>query len=248
MSILSKWSKLEKEQKEGLFLLRDAKSQFTAIATVLGFQKDDMEDLQFLMKELISFAPFVMQQCYTENEDEKKEREHFKPFEYKTDFDTNGIVYWIGTQRGTKSQWVNPNDSKDIIVTSSSLNYGTLSKMIGREWSNVYTKNEKNSWMVIDFKGFEIKPNKYTLRHGSNSNCYVMNWKLEGMLKNKTKWEVIKIHENEDVLKCKERSYSWDLNTNEFYSKFRILQFGISGQNNNNLCISGFEIYGILKY
>jgi hypothetical protein len=40
-------------------------------------------------------------------------------FAYSHDFDENGLIYWIGTNGRTQSEWANPAKYSIIVVTSS---------------------------------------------------------------------------------------------------------------------------------
>eukprot|EP01083_Nonionella_stella_P145372 455347_1 len=249
MSALSKWNKLEIKQQEALLLLKkyDVSGQFEFIAGTMGFAKNELPDLDLLMKSVIALAPFIVNKLCN-NDDEKKETENRKSFQYQSDFDENGIIYWIGTQKG-KYNWINPMDLKEIAVTSSALSVGTHQSIIGREWAEMYTPNAQNQWVCVDVKEYEVKPNYYTLRHGySVGDAYAMNWRLEGMVRNGTEWEVLRTHCKDDSLKRAERTSSWELKCNKYYSKFRVFQYDGNNRPDNHLCLSGFEIYGTIKY
>mmetsp|Transcript_68517 Transcript_68517/g.61563 ORF Transcript_68517/g.61563 Transcript_68517/m.61563 type:complete len:253 (+) Transcript_68517:44-802(+) len=252
MSVVSQWCALPQERKQALFLLRNTKAPFDSTAGLNGFKKDDFKDLRLLLKELKDFAPFVIENQTEgeENKDESKETYNTKTFKYENDFDFNGILYWLGTEKGKVTNWTNPNDSKIVTVKASSgLTGGSTSTMIGRSWVSSYSKNEPMSWMEIDFGTVQIKGTHYSLRHGYNvADAYLMNWRLEGQGQHSEEWEVIRRHKNETTLKCQGRTGSWKLDTNVFYSKFRVIQYAGNNRPDNYLCLSGFEIYGTVKY
>eukprot|EP01084_Bolivina_argentea_P187538 323013_1 len=248
MSVISRWSALEQERKQVLFMVHKTPSQFDSIAELCGFKKQDMDDLYLLMKELGNASSIRTQNEGKEEKSELKETENKKHFKYDSDFDENGIIYWIGTQRGKTTKWENPTD-KSVVVTTSTLTSGQLSGVIGRVYSATYSDSQPNSWAIIDFGQMEIIPDMYTLRHGySVGDAYMMNWRFEGMKKNGNKWEVIRRHRNEITLKCNERTASWKVDCDNFYSKFRVIQYGANNRPDHYLCLSGFEIYGVLKY
>ena len=150
MSLISQWCALPQERKQALFLLRNTKAPFDSTAGLNGFKKDDLKDLRLLLKELKDFASYVTE-VQTEGEEikeELKETSNTKEFKYENDFDFNGILYWLGTDKGKVTKWTNPNDSKVVTVTASSKlsGGGTTSTMIGRSYVACYTNNEPMSW------------------------------------------------------------------------------------------------------
>jgi len=172
-----------------------------------------------------------------------------KNFVYEKDFDKNGILYWIGTNE-LKDTYVNPHNKGDIIVTTSKLHGGQIWELIDWEKkSNTYTTNEVNSWIVIQFKFGEVKPNYYTIRHYSLDGYTLRNWRIEGS-NDGNQWQILKNHVNDSSLAATASSTaSWAIdNQQNFFSYFRILQHGptVSG-NYNNLMMSGLEIYGQYK-
>ena len=42
-----------------------------------------------------------------------------KDFVYESDYDGNGVVYWVGTKYGTEKEWKNPSQRGLIKVDSS---------------------------------------------------------------------------------------------------------------------------------
>lgn len=54
------------------------------------------------------------------------------------DFDENGLIYWIGTNAKTSTEWVNPASVGLVVVTSSegrNLPYGRLEDILSRDAS-----------------------------------------------------------------------------------------------------------------
>ena len=98
------------------------------------------------------------------------------------DFDTNGIIYWLGTNRGT-SPWKNPGIRGTVRVLQSSLAKDSHPgyAAIGRETVRCVTEPKKSSWFMIDLLGIRVIPTHYTLRHYASfdTEC-IRNWRLEG--------------------------------------------------------------------
>eukprot|EP01095_Lingulamoeba_sp_RSL-Kostka_P013509 TRINITY_DN5622_c1_g1_i2.p1 TRINITY_DN5622_c1_g1~~TRINITY_DN5622_c1_g1_i2.p1 ORF type:complete len:489 (+),score=134.71 TRINITY_DN5622_c1_g1_i2:132-1598(+) len=88
-----------------------------------------------------------------------------KQFEYKYDFDENGILFWIAT-KGKKSPWQNPHLKKLIKVTAPSNNIikGHPSELVSRNPSELWTGDVPASWFAIDLgESRTIIPTHYRL-------------------------------------------------------------------------------------
>jgi hypothetical protein len=91
---------------------------------------------------------------------------------YTHDYDNNGILYWLGTQRGTTT-YTNPHTSRKVIVSASSNSSRTdYSNVVCNNNAQFYTKNANNSYVVIDFRpsNIEITPTYYTLSDGCSGH------------------------------------------------------------------------------
>jgi hypothetical protein len=94
--------------------------------------------------------------------------------------------------------------------------------------------------------------NHYTLRHGSDNGLSVIrNWNLEGS-RNGTNWKILSKHVKDDrgfkgvfpYYTC-----SWVVEGQiEAMRYFRIHQTGKNSSGRYALCLSGFEVYGILLF
>lgn len=78
-------------------------------------------------------------------------------FEYHDfDFDQSGIMYYLGTNCGKNSQWVNPMDLGFVEVTSSTLNSTSkpLNAVVGRSSVRCVTNSasQVEQWIVIRLK------------------------------------------------------------------------------------------------
>jgi len=169
-------------------------------------------------------------------------------FVYQEDFDQNGILYWLGTNGKTKP-WSNPSHLKEVKLESSPLMRDSkdVSAIVGREAVRCVTKPVDKSWFQIDFLHRKIKPKHYMLRHYITWDSEAMrNWKFEGS-NSGDKWDLLREHVKDESLCAKGQSHTWELDTQEFYSMFRILQTGVNSNQHNYLALSGFEIYGEMK-
>lgn len=105
-------------------------------------------------------------------------------FTHVSDFDDNGLFYWIGTNAKTSYEWVNPASVGLVVVTSSdgrNLPYGRLEDILSRDPSalNCHTNDDKRAWYSIDL-GLWFLPSAYTLRHARGyGRSAIRNWMLQ---------------------------------------------------------------------
>lgn len=124
-------------------------------------------------------------------------------FKYATDFDTNGVLYWLGTARGTK-RWSNPANAGHILVTRSSDWAGTPEEAAGRAATNCYTANLPMSWWAFDLKTIRVQPTHYTLRHGTAISYALRHWEFQGSDDPARGWTTLAWHCNDKRLQvCK---------------------------------------------
>jgi len=167
-------------------------------------------------------------------------------FEYVRDFDGNGLVHFLGTKCNTQ-QWMNPAQLGFISIRTSGLMHDSTPAhcVVGNQVVRCVTKPLKHAWVVIDFHDYAIKPTRYTLRHYSSWDTEALrNWRIEGSLDGES-WTVLREHHNDESLRFKGQSYTWQLrNIDGYYSMFRLFQFDKNSNNHYYLACSGFELYG----
>lgn len=94
---------------------------------------------------------------------------------FVSDADTNGVFYYIGTNKNTRT-WVNPYTANLIGIFYSSFlaGQGTIQSLVDRQPSYFHTGNEANP-----FIGFDLLANKslilnyWSYRARSNSTLYI---------------------------------------------------------------------------
>ena len=77
-----------------------------------------------------------------------------------------------------------------------------------------YTRNEVKSWCAIDLgTGRRLIPTQYCIRHGASSAGNAMrNWELRAREKDTDRWDVLKIHVDDDKLSDIPTSVAlWDI-------------------------------------
>jgi len=182
-------------------------------------------------------------------------------FEYSHNFDKNGIIYWLGTDRGKKKQFVNPGKSGFVKVDSSGLaasgrggNISLLRKnydFIGRDSVLLYTQAMPSSWFSVDFTAsrIKIKPTHYTLKHGYDiPDFFLRHWDFLGS-KDGYNWVILCSHSNDTHLNGSGyATHTWKItnNDNMHYTHFRIRITGKDSSDSFSLVCCGFELYGEL--
>lgn len=170
-----------------------------------------------------------------------------KTFAYTSDFDTNGVMYYLGSHGKTQA-FSNPCMAGFVTVTCSDLANDSepVSAAVGRETVRCVSKPVKNSWFCFELRNLTLCPTMYTLRHYSSwdTEC-LRSWVLEGSLHG-VSWEPLVIHKNDGKLEGKGSSASWPISVDGRYRFFRIVQTGRNSNNNYYLPLSGFELYGTL--
>jgi len=191
-------------------------------------------------------------------------RWNFKPrglsFAYQSDMDTNGFLYWLGTEGMRDKEWRNPaRTGKAKVIFSSfapELDQTIQPEAIGRAEHSIYTHNIPNSSIAIDFMSYAIIPSAYTIRtwtaggwEGQSGSYHLRSWRFQGS-NDLTNWSDISIHQNDTSLERQGQTHTWMIQTpltgNKPFRAVRILQ---TDQNSGNLanhiiCMSSFEIYG----
>ena len=192
-------------------------------------------------------------------------KKRVKRFEFSSDFDKNGLLYWIGsnsnstttTSESERLQWVNPVLTGQIAVSTSHPMYSgnmKLEDIVSREGGNsCYWGGSCPQYFTVDLKQRRLRCNYFTLRHGYQAaNSYIQNWSFS-CSNDLVHWTTL-YEGGETPFNKAFDPKSWPvLDGKEFCRYFRVLQKGnysmgrgITGGGSAYLCISGFEIYGDL--
>jgi hypothetical protein len=176
-----------------------------------------------------------------------------------TPFDTNGVLYWIGTGEGTRA-YANPH-GKDggVVAAMSSIQdgHGAAPRFIqhavdcqagGYSGYNI-SGSIDNSWMSVDLgPARRLAVDHYCLRHDQNAGYPLQNWRLEGS-NDTTTWIALKTHTDDRALATTAHSTAaWPVTppTAEKFRHFRVLQFGKNAFGDNRMHCAGIELYGTL--
>jgi len=176
---------------------------------------------------------------------------------YTRDWDTNGVLYFIGTNEGT-TFWSNPSLTGRVTVTSYPSNElcagAHVANFIDRVGSTCWIpatnfKTIQNSWFCVDLgPKYLVVPSYYTLRDSTSGGEYQLrNWRLECSNDNNS-WTTLRNHVNDTSMQNQGDSSSWPIpNCTNAFRYFRII---VTGQcafpGSYFLFCSGFELYGTL--
>jgi len=183
-------------------------------------------------------------------------------FKYQSDFDTNGLLYWIGCDEGKSTVWTNPatqdKTAPKIKLTTSHKMYNSTMKIentISRTPAVTYFGGSTPQWLRLDMMKYRIKLTYFTLRHGYNyPNSYMQDFVFSGSMDGVT-WE--QIYYSEDAIFTR----GFDIASfpvkgqSKYYRYFQLLQRGRYSMGKATkasagapyLCISGLELYGEVK-
>ena len=180
-------------------------------------------------------------------------------FVYESDFDQNGVLYYLATDGG-RAAYTNPHDSGKIVVTASSVEQGTLQGFVqhpqGGQRHN-YTNDGANSWVGVQLPA-GLAVTKYTLRTDKHGHFALRNWNLEGSNDGET-WVVLRQHSNDTALAATPMSVaSWDVAPHHagdggaaaplrYFTRFRVHMTGPNAYGSNYLMMAGLELYGLIQ-
>uniref|UniRef100_A0A8R1HR92 E3 ubiquitin-protein ligase n=1 Tax=Caenorhabditis japonica TaxID=281687 RepID=A0A8R1HR92_CAEJA len=187
---------------------------------------------------------------YVKDIQELKEQGKTVQLRHTEDFDEHGVIYWIGTNGGHSSSWINPASVKAVKVMCSDQRqpFGKPEDVLSRDSNpiNCHTTDDKNAHFTVDL-GLFLVPTSYTLRHSRGyGRSALRNWNLQGSLDNRH-FETVICHVDDRALNEPGSTATWHVaeKGSVAYRYFRIAQNGknSSGQTHYLSC-SGFEIYG----
>lgn len=179
-------------------------------------------------------------------------------FAYVSDFDENGVLYWIGTNNG-KEPHRNPSESGRVTLTISheKMHSESMSmhSIISRKPTNaLYWGGTAPIWFCVDLgSDRHLMVDAYTLRHGyQHANSFLQNWCFQGSHDGED-WATL--HEGGDPPFFKGfDSRTFKISDGiEHFRYFRVLQKGNysmgAGKQGGNpfMCLAGFELYGDLR-
>lgn len=173
---------------------------------------------------------------------------------YASDGDSNGVIYFYGTQ-GLVTTFNNPQLlTPPMVVTASGVLGGTedpLTALTDRAIGHFYTTNVANSWIKIDLGvGRSLVLNQYSVRSRSSfAGDWPLQWKLEGS-NDDTTWT--SVHVFNPVSPAYSGTDQWRspavAGQVTAYRYWKLTQTGANSGGTNYLAIGEIELYGSLKY
>lgn len=131
----------------------------------------------------------------------------FREFKFQYPFDSNGLLYWIGTQK-LRQPYKNPHSEGYVFVEMSS--YGSEASAPFKfvchshtmQMGPNFTKSEINAWMGLDLgPNRKLLPTHYCLRHGRADSSFVLrSWVLQGRVSATSKWVTLRRHDEDSSL------------------------------------------------
>lgn len=183
---------------------------------------------------------------------EYEPRRGYLSFVYQTDFDENGVIYYIGCQdKKFKTNFSNPASNGLISISpfgNTKVN-GNINDLFSR-WNklDLWLSASQKSGYIIDFKTYSLSVNSYTIRSFSQNCCFLRNWNLEGS-NDGINWFILSQHvePQNTSLPSPNCTQTFHLTSKkEFYRFIRIHQVG-QNSSNWNFGLGGIEFYGLLK-
>lgn len=159
-------------------------------------------------------------------------------------------MYWLGTRNGPI--WENPVETGQIKLFTShpvkSERYPSAlpSHIVSRVPFPLSWGGSPQPWFSIDLgKDLSFKPTGFTLRRSVDFATVFCRWILEGS-HNGHVW--FALHQTTDTNRYPSpSSRTWSWTDNQFRTHYRFFRISIHPSHDNDLYISGFELYGHLE-
>ena len=161
---------------------------------------------------------------------------------YISNGDTNGLFYYLGTNKNTVA-WSNPSGNK-ITIAASSIAAGSVGILTDRAPSEFYTASNANSWVEFNIYPSQLKCSGYSLRNRSNADHYLRNWQLQGSIDDGVTWSILDNQVNNTTLNTPSQWLYLPVTSSVSYSKFRIYETGLNSSNTYYICLGEVELYG----
>ena len=170
--------------------------------------------------------------------------EYFQPIllNWESNGDTNGILYYLGTNAKTEN-WVNPHVSGKVICSISAGGNGNVGTLADRTLQSNYTPDVVNPWVGVDLKTTKLKLSRYTFRHDVNTGYYARSWRLDGS-NDGGNWTTLDTQTNNTQINAAGAWASIPVNITTPYQYFRITMTDRNTSTSYEFCCCEFEFYG----
>jgi hypothetical protein len=204
-------------------------------------------DIIFLHHETVSLLPKLKQAL----------QQYGKEFKYSGHpHDKQGIIYWLGTRKGTLKNWTNPIFGKQLDIEAQNVRFDGEHLTVHRFFETYETGHVQiaakaphfNLILIVKLHPSHIlvKPSAYTLGYykGGSGACMLRNWTFSGSIDG-VNWDVLKKHVKDESITV-DSAFTWHLDCTKKYNQFKIERTGVvsGGDTHYYTAFSGLEIYG----
>jgi len=240
------------------FIDRDPRN-FNLILNYLRGQEVFFDDLSIgQLRELASdcefyqvqgFLKLLVERGFVEIEEEQKSI-GTRELVFQSDRDSNGILYWLGVDKGKSEEWMNPAHRGYVQVSASSVMYGDPSSIVGRDFEEGASKYGLESWFQVYFRDIQVRPTCYTINLPKTISAdpgIAKTWEFQGS-NDGVSWSVIsRLDANNNLLAGKfPLQRFWKVECRSFFTYFRV--FHTAGDwTLHRTMFAIFEIYGEVK-
>jgi len=163
---------------------------------------------------------------------------------YSSDGDTNGLFYWLGTNKGTTS-FSNPHPSKITLKAGNPI--ADLSLLADRQAAgNFYTDNVPNTWIGFQLNSGSFKCNKYSIRAREYDSSLLRSWKFQAKDVDGN-WIDLDVQNNNQSVTQASQWLTLPASSTDFYSDFRIQTTGANSTGTYHITAGELEFYGEYK-
>ncbi|OHT13101.1 hypothetical protein TRFO_16853 [Tritrichomonas foetus] len=108
--------------------------------------------------------------------------------------------------------------------------------------------NADNEYFGVEFKRIEVHPHAYSLRSGDEKLAnFLISFVFQGRTRNDVKWVTLDEQCNTAKIAHGSAFSIFFVDTDQFFTQFRVLQTGKALSGNFSFCLSGFDIHGEIK-
>lgn len=177
----------------------------------------------------------------TTNSKNNEVDEKIKTFEF-TGNPFEGILSSMNKEAGQ-----NPHSANLVEVTSSSKERSQPWMILDYKWNGwFYTRNQPDSWVMIDFINKNVAPSWYSIKSDGNGSSHLKNWNLEGS-NDLTSWSTIDEQRNSEILNNPFAIGTFKCLKPRYYRYIRLRQVDVNTDGNNYLGLCNIELFGSVK-
>lgn len=171
-------------------------------------------------------------------------------FTYSSPGDSNGVFFWLGTDRGRSSSFGNPQLKGLLSVRASSrgnTSFAGAYVLTDRQVSqgiNAVTTNTPNQFYIFDLGTYSLQMTSYSIKSNS-SFWHPRSWTMQGSNDGIT-WDDLDVKVNDTTFTNINQWANWPISTTNSYRLFRFVNTGLNDSGNLHLALGQVEFYGHL--